>query len=190
MPFIDDSNQPPRYSRDQVIHEITSFYTFLTHLHIPPSELRFPPAGGWPSINAQSYSFLKKNDTVIDLLRHLPYFTREESACGPEIYYLTAVVDYEGEQIRSEIGFAEEHRQGVSLFSIEPQASEGETTIPPYMLVLASETSGADGFWFLLDTDRGTMTLYESGGRTDLQGTVENEASRFLLFALREQPAG
>ena len=187
MPYIYDSDQPLRYSRDYVIHEITSFYAFLTNLYIPSSALRFPPAGGWLSIDAQSYSFLKKNETVIDLMRHLPYITREESQGAPEIYPLTAAVDYEGEQMRRAMRFAEERGQEVDLFAIEPDAGEGLTTIPANMLVLASETSGADGFWFLLDTDRGTMTLYDGGIGWKRKGTVENEASESLLFVQDER---
>ena len=97
------------------------------------------------SIDAESYSFLKKNKTVIDLIRHLPYITREESIGTPEIYPLTAAVDYEGEQIKRAMRFAEEIGQEVDLSDIEPDAGQGLTTIPANTLVLASETSGADG---------------------------------------------
>ena len=184
MPFIDDSSQPPRYSRDEVVREVTSFYTFLTTLYIPSSALRFPPDGGWPNINAQSYSFLHKNDTVIDLLRCLPYITRADSSIAHEIYPLTAVVDYEGEQMQRSIRWARAYgKEKVDLFAIEPATSEGQTSVPAHMLALASETNGANGFFFLLNTDRGTMTLYEGfvdGWRR--KGTVENEVSKSDLL--------
>ena len=169
--------EPPLiYSKDEVLREITSFYDFLTKLHVPSSAVRFPPPEGWPSIDAQSYAFLRKNDTAIDLLRHLPYIDREDSD-GYEVYELTAMVDYEGTQMRSDMRIAEEHGQEPDMSLIEPASDEGMTAVPPYVISLASETCGADGYWFLLDTNRGTMTLYgswETEG-SDCRGTVKNE---------------
>ena len=77
--------------------------------------------------------------------------------------------------------FAGEYpNRNVDLFAIEPDPSTfpDYTSIPEYMLVLATETSGGDGYWWFLDTQRGTMTLYD-GGRMDSpvkeKGTVDND---------------
>lgn len=174
-----DPAQSLIYYREQVVQEVSSFYSFLTKLHIPSdaSIVRYPPPGGWPSIDKESYALLKKTDTVIDLMQHLPYITRAESD-GYQIYELTAVVDYEGEQVKRAIDFAKKYNmEEVDLFAIEPEADEGVTAVPPYMLVLASETSGGDGSWIMLDTNRGTITLIDGGIGRDIEGTVENDVS-------------
>lgn len=60
------------YNRDEVVAAITEYYTFLTHLHFDPSELKTPPSTGWPQITSSRFAFLGKSDKVIDLLKHLP----------------------------------------------------------------------------------------------------------------------
>ena len=65
--------------------------------------------------------------------------------------------------MRGAIRFTEEYGQEICPFAIEPAVEEGMTTIPANVLVLAAETSGADGFWFSLDTDRRAMTLNDGG---------------------------
>ena len=150
-------------------------------MYLPSEFLRIPPPEGWSYITPERYAWLKKTPTVIDLMRHLPYISREEND-GHQIYPMTAAVDYEGEQVRRNMRFAEEFgKKSPDLDSIEPDPTtyEKDTSIPEYMLVLASETCGADGFWWLLDTRRGTITLYDWGGQPQLQGkgTIENEVS-------------
>lgn len=180
MPLITAPPPPLSYDRDDVVREVTAFYTFLTKMYLPSSLLRIPPPEGWSSITPEKYAWLKKTPTVIDLMRHLPYISREDND-GHKIYPETAVVDYEGEQVRSTMRFAEEHgKKRPDLDTIEPDPTcfEDDTSIPEYMLVLASETSGADGYWWLLDTQRGTVTLYDGGMRHRGQrekGTIENE---------------
>ena len=182
MPLIAAPPPPPSYDRDDVVREITAFYTFLTKMYLPSELLRIPPPEGWSYITPERYAWLKKTPTVIDLMRHLPYISREDND-GHKIYIETAVVDYEGEQVRKQMRFAEEHgKERPHLDTIEPDPTtfDFDTSIPEYMLVLASETRGSDGFWWLLDTQRGTITLYDAGmGHHQLQGqgTIENEVS-------------
>ena len=75
----------PVYARDEVVKEVTSPSELLTGLHIPKSALKLPLAGGWPDINSERYAWLKKDDTVLDLMRHLPYIYREGNSEGHEI---------------------------------------------------------------------------------------------------------
>ncbi len=67
------------YSRDDVVSVLTSFYEFLVGLHLPASAIKCPPAGGWPDITPEYLAFLKKNDTVVDLIRHIPFIQRDDS---------------------------------------------------------------------------------------------------------------
>lgn len=178
MPYIipQPQNDEPVYDRDEVVREVTSFYEFLTNLHIPNSALKIPPPGGWPDITPERYAFLKKDDTVIDLIRHLPFIYKEEYSQGHEIYLLTAAVDYNGPYVQHVM-----NREPINMFRIEPM--DDFTTLPPYMLTLASETSGGDGSYIFVNTKRGTITLYDEESRG--KGTIENEVSVLRLVGDR-----
>lgn len=184
MPLITAPPPPPAYDRDDVVREITVFYTFLTKMYLPSELLRVPPPEGWSYITPERYTWLKKTPTVIDLMQHLPYISREEND-GHQIYPMTAAVDYEGDQVRRTMRFAGEFgKKSPDLDTIEPDPTsfDNDTSIPEYMLVLASETCGADGFWWLLDTQRGTLTLYDGGRRHPChmeKGMIENEVGSF-----------
>lgn len=174
------------YDRNDLVGEVTAFYEFLTTMYIPPEALRRPPPDGWPNINAETYRSLNKTDRVIDLIRHLPYITRH-TAWPYEIYFVTAVVDYEGDPVKREVRRATESGKplDVSYVNIEPESSY--THIPPHVLCLASETCGADGHFFLIDTTIGTITVYSLGGHRFLRdhpGTIDLEG-----VSTRENPS-
>lgn len=60
------------YDRDEFIRLLTDYYHFL--LRVFSDDIVVQPApGGWPSISQESLAALERNDTVIDLLRHMPY---------------------------------------------------------------------------------------------------------------------
>ena len=161
-------NSEPVYSRDEIVKEVNSFYELLTGLHIPESALKRPPTGGWPDITRERYAWLKKDDTVIDLKRHLPFIYKEDHSEGHEIFTLTAAVDYNGPHVL-------DCMERGDTYNIEPEMEL--TTVPPYILTLATETSGADGCWIFVNTKRGTVTLYGPDDGLFGKGTVENEVS-------------
>ncbi|KAK0382113.1 hypothetical protein CLIM01_00528 [Colletotrichum limetticola] len=72
-----DSSQA-EYSHKATVAAITSYYELLALVH-PDSvcSLEYPPSGGWPQITSESFSILGRNDTVIELMRHIPYFTSD-----------------------------------------------------------------------------------------------------------------
>lgn len=94
-------------------------------------------------------------------MRHLPYISREPSDAY-EIYFKTAAVDYNGGHVKQSMKRAESSGRSVDLGDIEPEPEY--THIPPHVLCLASETSGSDGHFFLVDTKKGTITVYNLGG--------------------------
>ncbi|KAI3557710.1 hypothetical protein CABS03_10635 [Colletotrichum abscissum] len=69
-----DSSQA-EYSLKATVAAITSYYELLARVH-PGSvcSLEYPPSGGWPRITSESFSILGRNDTVIELMRHIPVF--------------------------------------------------------------------------------------------------------------------
>ena len=139
------------YSRDEAVSAFTSFYEWLVKLYLPASALKYPPPGGWPEISPEYLAFLKKNDTVVDLLRHLPYIQRDEEFNPYQIYEKTSAVDYNGNYFRN---------TGVNYKN--PVAAEPynvETVLPSHVATIAKTAAGRDGYFFFLDTERGTMTM-------------------------------
>ena len=110
-------------------------------------------------------------------MRHLVYLSRDHLS-SYQIYFNTGVGDYNGEHVKRAMRFASELRVEVDLFDIEPPLHY--TYFPPHVLSLASETSGADGHFFLVDTDGGTITVYSlarEGFLRDHSGTVMSDVS-------------
>jgi hypothetical protein len=66
------------YSRDEAVAELMSFYEFLVGLHLPDDAIKRPPVGGWPQVTSDQLGFLNRNETVVDLLRHLLYLRTDE----------------------------------------------------------------------------------------------------------------
>ncbi|GKT47716.1 uncharacterized protein ColSpa_07897 [Colletotrichum spaethianum] len=64
------------YNRDDVVAGLTQYYLTLTRTaYIPASYVDFPPPGGWTDaeLDVGALRALRRSETVIDLLRHLPY---------------------------------------------------------------------------------------------------------------------
>jgi hypothetical protein len=58
----------------EVATTLLDFYNFLALLPwLKPSDILEPPARGWPNISSDNFAPLHKNNTVIKLLKHLPY---------------------------------------------------------------------------------------------------------------------
>ncbi|KAK2030561.1 hypothetical protein LX32DRAFT_651522 [Colletotrichum zoysiae] len=88
----------PSYSRDELVSELTSYCEFLTQIYLPPEVIQHPPEGGWEHIPPDFVkSFcLGKNDTVADLMKHIPYIRRrKEDDWDPwQIYGNATPVDF------------------------------------------------------------------------------------------------
>ncbi|EFQ28378.1 hypothetical protein CGRA01v4_12030 [Colletotrichum graminicola] len=76
----------PSYCRYELVSELTSYYEFLTQIYLPPDVIQYSPEGGWGHITPDFVkSFcLGKNDTVADLMKHIPYMrrTKEDGRLG------------------------------------------------------------------------------------------------------------
>jgi hypothetical protein len=139
------------YDRDEVVAAVTSFYKFLINTHIPASALKLPPQDGWPELTDEWLSFMDKDATVKDLIRHLPYL--QSSRDGKhQIYPYSNPVDFTGEDLKD----IPEH--GVA----EPQVDYGYKVGKCVLTISAAE--GRVGSYFMVDTERGTVSLvdYES----------------------------
>lgn len=171
------------YSRDEVIREVTSFYEFLLSLYLPPDALKLPPPGGWPEVTADYLQILKKDDAVVDLLKHLPYIRRDNDT-PYEIYQGCVCNDYTGTffQELASFGIAD---------GIEPQ--EEKPTIESHVATLACAVPHDNGFFILCDTKEGTLELVDfidgSGMKRDVNIFFETLKKEYrTLYAVPISP--
>jgi hypothetical protein len=141
------------YSRDDTVREIASYYDFLSTIYLPPAVIKRPPPGGWPEITSAYLGCLHKNEEVINLIRHLPFVQRDEYDDLYNIFSSTAAVDFTGELVRKK--FASDSPLKAEL--VEPGKSYGD--IPAHVLTLATPAEGRIGYYFLIDTERGTAVM-------------------------------
>lgn len=148
MPVLDDVT----YSRDVCVDAIRDYYYFLTKMYLRDSTIIEPPAGGWPTITTTSMQAVGKTETVISLLRHLPYIrdTNYEDYLSEGAAF-TPFVDWKSlsEQLLSGSVSGEECRivsEKEPLYEQVPAHVVGLTTGPP-----------SDHWIFLLDTELGVI---------------------------------
>lgn len=145
--------QERAFSRDHFIAEVTSYYSFLSKIYLPPSAIKTPPSTGWPEITSSYLACLQKNDTVIDLIRHLPTVRRDEGDDPYQIYSLTSAVDFTGDLIRE--GFCGENP---ARDLAEPMV-EMLHPLPEHVLCWATTTGGRNGYFVFVDTTRDAVIL-------------------------------
>lgn len=73
--FLAYRTQIEAATRDNLVAPFYEYYHFLGRLHIPESDIKHPPAEGWPNITAENCSGFGKSAFVVDVLCHLPYIT-------------------------------------------------------------------------------------------------------------------
>ena len=64
------------YDRDALVGYVQRHYELLVRMgHLAPAAVRQPPVGGWSdaALHVEALRALGRDETVIDLLRHLPY---------------------------------------------------------------------------------------------------------------------
>lgn len=82
------------YSRDETVAAVLAFYQqLIKHPYLDDSALITPPTSGWTTINEDSLRAIGKNDTVIDLSRHLPYL-HDDRGFPMQVQYETLAWDY------------------------------------------------------------------------------------------------
>lgn len=65
--------------RDRLVEPFQDFYECLQRLKFPANSIKYPPPGGWPSIDPVIFKPYNKTDFAIDVLKHLPYVDFEGS---------------------------------------------------------------------------------------------------------------
>ncbi|KFZ19543.1 hypothetical protein V501_00623 [Pseudogymnoascus sp. VKM F-4519 (FW-2642)] len=146
LPLDPRLSSPATYSREVAISSITSLYQSIPH--IDPSDIQFPPHGGWPEITTASLAErgLHKTDEAVEVLRNIPFITGIRPWVAPDSFAL----DYR--RVLKEKGRA-------AVFVWELAGYDDSKSVPPWVVQV---TTGTDQMLaaYMLDTSDGTFTRY------------------------------
>jgi len=160
------------YDRDEIVRELTAFYKFLVNTHIPDSALKLPPEGGWPELTDEWLSFMGKDSTVNDLIRHLPYIGWDRPGERFPLYPDTFPIDFTGNVLHCD----------PNRYEVDSLEDVG-IGVGKSVLTLAN-CIGRIGYCFLLDTKRGTITKVDAQQPTDPTDLSQNTDVRLDLLSL------
>ncbi|KAK3643833.1 Target of rapamycin complex 2 subunit avo2 [Elasticomyces elasticus] len=150
------------YDRDEVCKVFLDFYNFLASMPpYEPSDVLVPPEHGWPSVTPEKMSTLKKNHTVVDLLKHLPYLNMDKRNDKDGKFEYTILYDAELLDYRGRI-FDEAVQANFQPF-YGPGYVPPHGSFPPWIVPFAAFTS-RNGEFGLLDTTDGTITRHLNAG--------------------------
>ncbi|KAK0117483.1 hypothetical protein ONS95_011823 [Cadophora gregata] len=163
------------YSRDKMVATITSFYRFQANMHSNTNagcNFRYPPPTGWPEVTSELFSWY--DETVVDLIRHLPYIDDEGLFILPDTNVLghASPFSIEGKIER----LTKSRLEGIGEQQATTESKETlvddddgynsgsddlEPFYPEYMLDLAA--GGQYGSTILVDTRHNAIVWWEYG---------------------------
>ncbi|KAF6840296.1 hypothetical protein CPLU01_01320 [Colletotrichum plurivorum] len=146
------------YDRDDFVRLLTDYYNFCNRVFWRATVVQAPP-GGWPEINQETLAALNKNDTVVDLLRHLPYVDDQGYQTEPFIMDDTPIVNYRSKKLQKEIREGEFTDMALSRAGADPP-------LPPSCAAIAI-CSNRNGYEVILDTDDGYVYWGDPIGNHD-----------------------
>jgi hypothetical protein len=138
------------YDPEAIKTALSTYYHALSKLpYIETFDIVTPPATGWPNITATNFAPLSKNDTVIALLKYLPYLRNPGLPKGYAIAFETFAIDY------SIVEFMEAW-EGDAVEELSPdQYEDDEEKIKSWVVPLTMSQDQGSGCWWLLDTTDG-----------------------------------
>ena len=150
--------------RDELVSELTSFYEFLVGLHLPADVLKRPPPGGWPGITQERLGFLNKDDDVIDVLRHIPYITRDDHLERIEIHRELVCNDYTGAYFET---------SGIKYRNATISEPLSDDSVDSSIATLARPPE-SDGYFLTYNTAEHTVDMFdEVVGKSEYFGGVK-----------------
>ncbi|KAI6778096.1 uncharacterized protein J7T54_001516 [Emericellopsis cladophorae] len=150
------------YSQEDTVRAFGDYYAFLAKMYVGESLILNPPSGGWPSITKERYRNMRKTDTVIELLRHLPYLSEYSGD-----FLATQTVPY-STFWNFDRGCAgsksNDEPESTKLYTEGPEFSDA---IPAHVIGFCSSEN--DPLIFLLDTQFGVIYWLEAPGYVKLR---------------------
>ncbi|KAM0326112.1 hypothetical protein ACHAQA_006705 [Verticillium albo-atrum] len=82
--------------RSRLVEPFVEYYEFLQRLKFPDNSIKYPPPGGWPTINQSNFAPHDKTDFAISVLKYMPYVVGDEYGHSAEtnVGYKSDVIDY------------------------------------------------------------------------------------------------
>jgi hypothetical protein len=150
------------YNQDEIVAAVLSFYEFLTTLHLPEDCLKRVPGGEWPQITPERFAALEKTDTVIDLLRHLPYIAQDgqKDSEDYQIWELTVCVDYTGAKFEDSF-FSCPNRDAAESTQFMSEEIWDRFKDPQHIACLARSSAATAGYHIFVDTRDGQWLVME-----------------------------
>ncbi|CAG9957132.1 unnamed protein product [Clonostachys rosea f. rosea IK726] len=162
----DPATYPDGYDRDVIATGLTRYYETLAQMaYFPASLIQHPPGGRWGDgffLPADKVKLLGFNERVVDLLRHLPYLDVDEShedncwsvngRSEPQCYL------EDNPMLNEELSAGKatpENLYANGLFPFPEKMPEGLVPI----------TGREDGEWWIIDTNAGTVIVYDGGNK-------------------------
>ncbi|CAI0652690.1 unnamed protein product [Colletotrichum noveboracense] len=160
------------FDRAAIVGSIKRYYELLSKMiSIRPKHIAYPPEGGWGDdiIPLEKLRRLGFNDTMIDLVRHLPYVTSRRP-----VFPSTQTINYFRNAFREPD--EDYHLEDPNLVGLWPLPEE---RIPQHIVPL-SQPLGGDrlGMWWLLDTNTGEVTAHDAYISRPEEEIPENEQWR------------
>jgi len=140
------------HDRDVAVNCVKRYYDLLVRAaYLDPNAIELPPPEGWSDeqLTVEILRALGRSETVIDLLRHVPYirtlprYEVDEETIA--INYLRNADRFKGATVESCRG------KTVDDFCLMPQDADWPASF-------ISLTEGREGTWWIIDTDEGMTT--------------------------------
>jgi hypothetical protein len=143
-------NRVLTYDAEAIKTALSTYFYALSKLpYIEASDIVYPPATGWPNITTTNFAPLGKNETVIALLKHLPYLRNPGLPKGYAIAFETFAIDY------SAAPFTEPLDGDAAEGWSPDQYEDDEGKIKSWVVPLTISQDQGSGCWWLLDTTDG-----------------------------------
>ncbi|KAK1984187.1 hypothetical protein LZ30DRAFT_779987 [Colletotrichum cereale] len=175
MPLPEQRPLNCTYNPDDVVAGLTQYYLTLTRTaYIPASYVDFPPPGGWTDadLDVGALRALRRSETVINLLRHLPYPRPMHDGPRPgpwnvaprskAVRYLRHLGSFSQWSDRGDAGL---HELAALPMGDTPAAP---MDLPPDVVCLtfgerpSATTGNARPYWWIVDCSRGVLTPFQS----------------------------
>ncbi|PVH73127.1 hypothetical protein DL98DRAFT_501504 [Cadophora sp. DSE1049] len=149
------SRKEPEFSYDHstLVSCIQKHYQLLIDMaYLDAQSVRWPPApAGWSDseLNVDALRKLDRNETVIELLRHIPYTGNRTT----EVYYATMTTSYLREHWEPEkTSDSNWYKKEFCALGLAPF----DGPMPPHLIALTNEESEI-GITWVIDTERGCI---------------------------------
>ncbi|OHE91959.1 hypothetical protein CORC01_12747 [Colletotrichum orchidophilum] len=152
------------YDRNVVVNCLKRHYELLVRMgYMDASAVELPPAAGWSDaeLRVDALRAMGRSETVIDLLRHIPYVHENEEADPVEVYTETFPLRY----LRNGRWFGGGNGSGSGdsgeEFANTPLLDLGFAPFDgPVPADMVSLTHADEGTWWLIDTSQGCIYPY------------------------------